>query len=383
MSIIPFNKPYLTGKEIDFIKGAHRNSQLAGDGYYTNLCSKWLEQNLDVQTALLTNSGTAALEMAAILLEIKPGDEIIMPSYTFVSTANAFVLRGGVPIFADIRPDTANINESLISSLITPKTKAIVVVHYAGVGCNMDMIMNLAREHNLIVIEDAAHAILSRYKQRKLGSIGDLGCLSFHETKNITCGEGGALLINNPKYIERARTIRNKGTNRYEFENGLIKKYSWVDIGSSFLPGELNAAFLWAQMIQAEYIIRNRIMSWETYHDGLKSLEQSGNLRRPYIPSDCKHNAHMYYLLLPSEISRNEFIAYMRSCSINCTFHYTPLHNSKAAIKYQLPRTTNEMHVTESVSQRLVRLPLWVGVDPHLEKVIDCTKSFFLINDYQ
>ena len=358
--MIPFNKPYLTGKELHYIAEAHARSQLAGDGYFTKKCHAWLEQKTGCHKALLTHSCTAALEMAAILADIHPGDEVIMPSFTFVSTANAFVLRGGVPVFVEIREDTLNIDERLIEAAITPRTKAIVPVHYAGVACEMDTIMDIARRHNLLVIEDAAQGIMSTYKEKPLGSIGDFGCYSFHETKNIISGEGGAILINNNEFIERAEIIREKGTNRSQFFRGSVDKYSWVDIGSSYLPGELIAAFLWAQVEQAEEITSMRLKIWHAYHQVLESFELSGRIRRPVFPPNCNHNAHMYYILLESLEDRTCFISDMQTSGVSCVFHYVPLHLSKAFVG--LFGSYSSLPVTESISNRLVRLPLWVGL---------------------
>ena len=295
---IPFNKPHLTHKEMGYISNAHALGQLSGDGYYTKMCHKWFENNLGAKKALLTHSCTAALEMTAILSEIAPGDEVIMPSYTFVSTANAFVLRGGVPVFVDIREDTLNIDEKLIEQAITKKTKAIAVVHYAGVACEMDTILRIAKKHKLIVIEDAAQAFPAKYKNKFLGSIGDMGTYSFHETKNVISGEGGALILNNPKFIKRAEIIREKGTNRSQFLEGKIDKYTWVDIGSSYLPGEIISAFLMGQLENAMEITEKRLKIWNTYHKELEKLELEHKLRRPIIPKTCEHNAHMYYILL-------------------------------------------------------------------------------------
>jgi dTDP-4-amino-4,6-dideoxygalactose transaminase len=299
--------------------------------------------------------------MAAILAGIQAGDEIIMPSYTFVSTANAFVLRGGVPVFVDIREDTLNIDEKLIEAAITPRTKAIVPVHYAGVGCEMDTIMAIARKYNLLVIEDAAQGVMATYKGRPLGSIGDLGCYSFHETKNIISGEGGALLINNPTFADRAEIIREKGTNRSQFFRGQVDKYTWVDIGSSYLPGELIAAFLWAQMEEAEAITAQRLQIWNEYHQAFQMLEASRRVRRPMVPSSSNHNAHMYYLLMRDAEDRGNFISFMRNVGINCVFHYVPLHVSPNA-KENLTSSSQMLSSTESLSNRLVRLPLWVGL---------------------
>jgi dTDP-4-amino-4,6-dideoxygalactose transaminase len=330
---IPFNKPYISGKELHYISQAHINGVLSGDGNFTKLCNQWLEKSTSSQKVLLTHSCTAALEMCAILLNISPGDEIIMPSYTFVSTANAFVLRGGVPIFIDIRESTLNLNEELIESAITSKTRAIVPVHYAGVSCEMDTILNLANSYNLYVIEDAAQAVQSKYKGKLLGSIGDMGTYSFHETKNVISGEGGAILINNNKFSNRAEIIREKGTDRSSFFRGEVDKYTWKDIGSSFLPGELVAAFLWAQLEQAESTTQERKRIWNYYHKLLEPLEKSEILKRPYIPADCEHNAHMYYILMNDLNDRTKTIEMLRKENINSVFHYVPLHLSPAGEK--------------------------------------------------
>lgn len=365
---IPFNKPYMTGKELGYIAEAHANGHLAGDGIFTKLCSDWLEKRIGSAKALLTHSCTAALEMAAILADIKPGDEVIMPSYTFVSTANAFVLRGGVPVFVDIRPDTLNIDETLIEAAITSRTRAIVPVHYAGVGCEMDAILATAEKHNLLVIEDAAQAVMASYRGRALGSFGHMAALSFHETKNIISGEGGALLVNAGQFAERAEITREKGTNRSQFFRGQVDKYTWVDIGSSYLPGELIAAFLWAQMGEADEITRRRMALWNTYHTAFSGLEAAKKLRRPIIPVQCDHNAHMYYVLLPDLESRTRFIDRLRVAGIHSVFHYVPLHSAPAGLRNA--RACGDLHVTRDVSERLVRLPLWVGLDVHQEAVI-------------
>lgn len=366
---IPFNKPYMTGKELFYIAEAHFNGMLAGDGPYTKRCHQWLEARTGSKKALLTHSCTAALEMAAILADIQPGDEVIMPSYTFVSTANAFVLRGGVPVFVDIRPDTLNIDERLIEAAITPRTRAIVPVHYAGVGCEMDTIMDIANRHGLLVIEDAAQGVMASYKGRPLGSIGHMGTYSFHETKNVISGEGGALLINDRRFIERAEIIREKGTNRSQFFRGEVDKYSWVDIGSSYLPGELIAAFLWAQLENAGDITKTRMEQWQHYHYALSPLEQAGLLRRPIIPAHCKQNGHMYYLLLNSLEQRTQLIDQLKALQIHPVFHYVPLHNAPAGKKYA--RCHGQLTHTEQLSERLVRLPMWVGMHAELERVID------------
>lgn len=365
---IPFNNPYMTGKELWYISRAHTNGHLAGDGAFTKHCNTWLKSRIGCHTALLTHSCTAALEISAILAEIGPGDEVIMPSYTFVSTANAFVLRGATPVFVDIRPDTLNIDESKIEQAITEKTKAIVPVHYAGVGCEMDAIMDIAGRHDLLVIEDAAHGIFSRYKGRSLGSIGHLAALSFHETKNIISGEGGALLVNSPRFAERAERIREKGTNRKQFLRGEVDKYTWVDIGSSYLPSELVAAFLWAQMEEADSITQRRLGIWKIYNQWFAPLEREGKVRRPIIPSECSHNAHMYYLLLPDLEKRNAFIRYLKERGIGAVFHYVPLHDSPMGRRFG--RAEGSLPNTRNLSERLVRLPLWLGLEERLPEVI-------------
>lgn len=366
--MIPFNKPYMTGKELWYIAQAHAAGHLAGDGSFTKQCHNWLEAKTGTRKALLTHSCTAALEMAAILADLQAGDEVIMPSYTFVSTANAFVLRGAVPVFIDIRPDTLNIDETKIEAAITEKTKAIVPVHYAGVSCEMDTIMAIARRHNLIVIEDAAQGIMSTYKGRPLGSIGDMAALSFHETKNIISGEGGALLINDPQLVDRAEIVREKGTNRSQFFRGQVDKYTWVDIGSSFLPGEIIAAFLWAQMEEAESITRRRLDIWRTYHQWFKSSEAQEVVRRPVIPDDCAHNAHMYYLILSGQDERTAFMDRLKAEDIHTVFHYIPLHSAIMGKKFG--RISGELTHTSDLSQRLVRLPLWAGLEEHQAFVV-------------
>ncbi|NYE61714.1 dTDP-4-amino-4,6-dideoxygalactose transaminase [Duganella sp. 1224] len=368
MNPIPFNKPFMTGRELWHIAQAHNNGHLSGDGQFTKQCHAWLEQRTGARRALLTHSCTAALEMAALLAELQPGDEVIMPSYTFVSTANAFVMRGAVPVFVDIRPDTLNIDESQIEAAITPRTRVIVPVHYAGVACEMDTIMDIARRHDLIVIEDAAQGIMSTYKGRPLGSIGHLGAYSFHETKNIIAGEGGALLVNDPELAERAEIIREKGTNRSQFFRGQVDKYTWVDIGSSYLPGEVIAAFLWAQMEDAESITARRLALWDHYHAALAPLEQQGRLRRPLLPADCQHNAHMYYILLDSLAQRTQVMADMKRQGVNCVFHYVPLHSAPYGVQHS--RHHGDMAHTNQLSERLLRLPLWVGLENEQERVL-------------
>jgi len=370
---IPFNKPYMTGKELWYIAQAHASGHMAGDGGFTKQCSAWLEARTGARRALLTHSCTAALEMAAILADLQPGDEVIMPSYTFVSTANAFVLRGAVPVFVDIRSDTLNIDETLIEAAITPRTRAIVVVHYAGVGCEMDAIMALADRHGLLVIEDAAQAVMARYKGRPLGAIGQMGTLSFHETKNIISGEGGALLVNDARFAERAEIIREKGTNRSQFFRGQVDKYTWVDIGSSYLPGEIITAFLWAQMEEADDITRRRLELWNAYHQAFAAPEADGRLRRPIVPAHCEHNAHMYYLLLPSLEHRTAFIDRLRQAGIHTVFHYIPLHSAPGGLRHG--RAHGDLPVTAAMSDRLVRLPLWVGLAERQDEVIQVVKK--------
>jgi len=368
-AFIPFNKPYMTGKETTYILEAHKNGQLAGNGPFTRRCHSWLQEKSGASRVLLTHSCTAALEMAALLIDLKPGDEVIMPSYTFVSTANAFVLRGAIPVFVDIRADTLNLDETLIEAAITKKTRAIVVVHYAGVGCEMDTIMALADSRGLYVIEDAAQGVMSSYRHRSLGSIGHLAAFSFHETKNVISGEGGALLINDTSFVDRAEILWEKGTNRSEFFRGEVDKYSWIDVGSSFLPGELIAAFLWAQLEHADAITRQRLHIWQQYHQAFIAIEASAHVRRPIIPPDCQHNAHMYYLLLGSPQKRTEFIMRMKSDGILTLFHYIPLHRSAAGIRFC--RVHGDLTVTEQLSERIVRLPLWPGLESQQQRIID------------
>jgi dTDP-4-amino-4,6-dideoxygalactose transaminase len=357
---VPFNRPHMTGRELSYIAEAHQNHKLAGDGPFTAHCSRWLEQRTSARKALLTHSCTAALDMAAILADIRPGDEVIMPSFTFVSTANAFVLRGGVPVFVDIRRDTLNIDETLIEAAITPRTRAIVPVHYAGVGCEMEPILDLARRRDLLVIEDAAQGVMSEYRGRSLGAIGHLGTVSFHETKNVISGEGGALLVNDARFVERAEIIREKGTNRTSFFRGETEKYTWVDIGSSYLPGEIIAAFLWAQLEEAQAITARRIELWNRYHARLQAHEQAGRIRRPVVPEGCRHNAHMYYVLLPSAEHRTRLIARLEAHGISAVFHYVPLHSSPAGRRFG--RAAGAMPNTDQLSSRLLRLPLWLGL---------------------
>jgi len=358
----------MTGKEFDYIRSAHENAHLAGDGPFTQKCHQWFESNAQIRRTLLTHSCTAALEMSALLINIQAGDEIIMPSYTFVSTANAFVLRGAIPVFVDIREDTLNIDEKLIEAAITPKTKAIVPVHYAGVACEMDSILAIANKYQLTVIEDAAQGMMASYKGKALGSIGDLGTYSFHETKNVISGEGGALLVNQQDFVERAEIIREKGTDRSRFFRGQVDKYTWQEIGSSFLPGELIAAFLWAQLEEATEITQKRLTLWDNYHALLKNSEAAEVLRRPTIPTHCEHNAHMYYVLLPKGINRDHVLSKLTENGINAVFHYIPLHSSPAGQKFG--RASGDLALTDSLASRLIRLPLWIGLKPEMQNHI-------------
>jgi len=364
----------MTGKELYYIAEAHFNGMLAGNGPFTQRCHDWLEQRTGCSKALLTHSCTAALEMSALLLDIQPGDEVIMPSFTFVSTANAFVLRGGVPVFVDIRDDTLNLDESLIEAAITSRTRAIVPVHYAGVACEMDSIMSIAQRHQLKVVEDAAQAVMASYKGNALGGIGDLGAYSFHETKNVISGEGGALLVNDPELVMRAEIIWEKGADRSRFFRGEVDKYTWQEPGSSSLPGELIAAFLWAQLEEADPITSQRLASWQRYHDLMEPLESEGILRRPIIPEYCQHNAHMYYVLLAQDINRDRVLECFKRNDITSVFHYVPLHSSPAGERYA--RVHGEMDVTDRQSERLIRLPMWVGLTPEQQdKVADILKQ--------
>ncbi len=373
---IPFNKPHLAGKEMSYIRDAHRRRQLAGDGFYTKKCQRWMQDKFGCKQSLLTHSATAALEMIAILSQIKPGDEVIMPSYTFVSTANAFVLRGGVPVFVDIRYDTININEQIIEQAITKKTKAIVVVHYAGVGCEMDSIRSIAKKHNLLVLEDAAHAFLAKYKNEFLGTVSDLAAFSFHETKNIISGEGGTIFINNPKFIERATIIREKGTNRSKFFLGLVDKYTWVDIGSSYLPGEIIASFLMAQLEKATSITKKRVLLWNRYHKELKDLEDRELIRRPIMPKYIDHNAHLYYILTKNKIQRIELAQHLKDNGILAVTHYVPLHSSPAGKKFG--RYVGSMNVTDLVADTLLRLPLFYDLrSDEQAKVLHCIHDYY------
>jgi dTDP-4-amino-4,6-dideoxygalactose transaminase len=361
MTPIPFNRPYATGREFEYIREAIARAHIAGDGIFSRRCQAWLEAQVGCVKALLTHSCTGALELAALLGNIVPGDEVIMPSFTFVSTANAFVLRGGVPVFVDIRPDTLNLDEGAIAAALTPRTRAIVPVHYAGVPCEMDEIVALARPHNVLVIEDAAQALGSTYKDRPAGRLGDLAATSFHETKNVTAGEGGALLINAPDLAARAEIIRDKGTNRSQFLRGEIDKYTWIDVGSSFVPSELAAAFLWAQMEAAAAIMERRLEVWTWYYSAFEALERRGRLRRPIVPAHCRHNAHMFYGIVEDGETRTRLLDTLNAAGVNAVFHYVPLHSSAAGGRFG--RTAGDLPQTDSLSGRLIRFPLWIGME--------------------
>ncbi len=374
--MISFNVPPVTGNELKYMKDAMDSHKICGDGKYTKQCNSWLENKFDVQKALLTTSCTHALEMAAILCDIQPGDEVIMPSYTFVSTADAFVMKGAKIVFVDIRPDTMNIDENLIEDAITDKTKAIVPVHYAGVSCEMDKIMEIAIKYNLYVVEDAAQGVMSTYKGKALGTIGDFGCYSFHETKNYSMGEGGAILLKDEKYNEFAEIIREKGTNRSKFFRGQVDKYTWMDYGSSYLPSDLNAAYLYAQLEIADEINENRLNSWSLYYEGLKDLEEKGHIQLPFIPEDCVHNAHMFYIKTKDLNERTRLIEYLKENDILSVFHYIPLHSAPAGVKYGVFH--GEDRYTTKESERLLRLPLYYGLkEEEVKKVINAIKSFY------
>src|ERR1700736_886765 len=367
---IPFNWPYASGKELVYVAEAQRNHHLSGDGPFTKRCQQWIEQQTGCAKALLTHSCTSALDLAALLLDIRSGDEVILPSFTFVSTANAFVLRGAIPIFVDIREDTLNLDEKLIEAAITPRTRAIVPVHYAGVSCEMDSIAVIARRYDLRIVEDAAQGVMASYKGRALGAIGDLGSFSFHETKNVTSGEGGSLLVNDPGLVLRAEIIREKGTDRGRFFRGEVDKYTWQDVGSSFLPGEITAAFLMAQLEEAQRITSGRLASWQCYHELLGPLEQQGLFRRPIVPPDCQHNGHMYYILLAPEIDRQAVLDELKRNGVGAVFHYVPLHSSPAGMRFG--RSHGKLALTTSLSQRLIRLPMWYGLsEAQQQRVID------------
>ncbi|MBM7557276.1 dTDP-4-amino-4,6-dideoxygalactose transaminase [Halanaerobacter jeridensis] len=375
--MISFNVPPNIGKGEEYIKQAITNNKLSGGVDFNKKCNQWFEEKFDCKKSLLITSCTHALEMAAILAGIESGDEVIMPSYTFVSTANAFVLRGATPVFVDIRPDTMNINENLIEEAITKKTKAIVPVHYAGVGCNMDKIMQIADKYDLLVIEDAAQGVMAKYDDKYLGTIGDIGCYSFHETKNYTSGEGGAIVINNEKFIERAEIIREKGTNRSKFFRGQVDKYTWVDIGSSYIPSELNAAYLYPQLEQAEEINQNRRESWYRYYKKLKPLADKDYIDLPFIPEKCYHNAHIFYIKVKNLEERTELIDYLKEKGIESKFHYVPLHTSPAGQKFG--RFVGEDKYTTKESERLIRLPLYYNLaKDDIDKVVKEIERFYL-----
>lgn len=374
--MIHFNEPILLENAIAYVREAIHNKKLSGDGEFTKRCSYWLQWWCGRGHVFLTTSCTHATEMAAILANIQPGDEVIMPSYTFVSTADAFVLRGAKVKFVDIRPDTMNMDETLVDAAVTKKTKAIVPVHYAGVGCEMDTIMEVAKKHHLLIIEDAAQGVMSTYKGQALGAIGDYGCYSFHETKNYSMGEGGAIVVKDEKKVELAEIIREKGTNRSKYFRGQIDKYTWVEAGSSYLPSELNAAYLWAQLEQADEILSNRMTTWNMYKEGLKGLEESGKIQLPYVPEECKHNAHMFYIKTRSLKERTRLIAFMKAKGIVLVFHYVPLHTSPAGVKYG--EFVGEDRYTTIESERLVRLPLYYGIKKiDVERVIDSIWTFY------
>lgn len=374
--MISFNVPPYVEKSEDYIKKAIANKKICGDGEFTKLCSQWFEQNIKAPRVLLTTSGTTALEMVAILCDIQPGDEVIMPSYTFCSTANAFVQRGAKIVFVDIRPDTMNIDETKIETAITEKTKAIAPVHYAGVSCEMDKIMAIANKYNLFVVEDAAQGVMATYKGKPLGAIGDFGCYSFHETKNYSMGEGGAIVINNPKYIEKAEIIREKGTNRSQFWRGQVDKYTWVEYGSSFLPSELNAAYLWGQLEIAEEINKARLTNWNIYYAKLMPLQDKGLIELPVIPADCIHNAHMFYVKAKDIEERTDLIAFLKSKNIGSVFHYVPLHSAPAGLKYGM--FSGEDVYTTKESERLLRLPMYYGLtSAEVDYVCDCVFEFY------
>jgi len=359
---IPFNRPYATGREFGYIREALDNLHLSGNGPFSARCTAWLEERTGAERALLTPSCTAALEMAMLLADVGPGDEVILPSFTFVSTASAVALRGATPVFVDIRPDTLNVDPERVDAAVTAATRAIVAVHYAGVACDLPALTRIAADHGVPLVEDAAQGILSAHGERALGAHGQMGCLSFHETKNVGCGEGGALLVNDAGLIERAEILHEKGTNRSQFFRGQVDKYTWVDLGSSFVASDLSAAFLWAQLEQAEDITRRRLEVWDAYHDALEPLERDGLLRRPVLSDECRHNAHMYYVLAPDGAARDRLISQLGDRGIQAVFHYVPLHSSPAGLR--LGRTAGDLTVTDDVAGRLARLPLWVGMEP-------------------
>lgn len=374
--MISFNIPPFVGTELDYVKQAIDAHKICGDGQFTKMCNAWFEKRFAAQKVLLTTSGTTALDMAALLCDLKPGDEVILPSFTFSSTATAFVLAGAKLVFVDVRPDTMNIDESKIEAAITEKTRVIVPVHYAGVACEMDTIMEIARRHGLKVVEDAAQGVMSSYKGRALGTIGDFGCYSFHETKNYSMGEGGALVINDPAYNERAEILREKGTNRAKFFRGQVDKYTWVDFGDSYLPSDMNAAYLWAQLEKADEINNHRLRAWDTYNEAFAPLAKAGKLILPTVPDGCVHNAHMYYIKCKDLNERTALIAHLKAKGVMAVFHYVPLHSAPAGLKFG--RFDGEDVYTTNESDRLLRLPMYYGItDEDLETVIHAVKEFF------
>ena len=376
--MISFNVAPFMGKEFDYIHDAILTRHISGDGKYTKLCDEWMEQRFNAEKIMLTTSGTTALDMAMIMCDLEPGDEVILPSFTFSSTATSAVLAGANLVFVDIRPDTMNIDEDKIEEAITDRTRVISVVHYAGVACNMDKIMDIARRHSLIVVEDAAQGVMSTYKGKALGTIGDFGCYSFHETKNYSMGEGGAIVINNPAYIEMAEILREKGTNRSKFYRGQVDKYTWVDFGDSYLPSEINAAYLWAQLEKADEINDNRMETWNFYNEALKPLKEKGLIELPTIPEYAEHNAHMYYIKLKDLDERTNFLQFMRDREIGCVFHYVPLHSAPAGRKFG--RFHGEDTYTTVESDRLVRLPMYYGItDEDKKTVINSIKEYFRV----
>lgn len=374
--MINFNVPPFVGNEFLYMQDAVNNQKICGDGIYTKKCNDWLEKRFSAHKALLTTSGSSALDMAALLCGLSPNDEVILPSYTFSSTANSFVLAGAKLVFVDVRKDTMNIDENKIESAITDRTKVIVPVHYAGVACEMDTIMRIAKKYKLLVVEDAAQGVMSTYKGKALGTIGDFGCYSFHETKNYSMGEGGALLINNTKYVEKAEILREKGTNRSKFFRGQVDKYTWVDFGDSYLPSDLNAAYLWAQLEKADQINQNRLDSWHFYYESLKDLSEKGYFELPIVPAGCIHNAHMFYLKMRSLEERTEFIEYMKKEGILCVFHYIPLHSAPAGLKFGRFHGVDENTTKES--DKLVRIPLYYNLSVEdRSKVVEAIRRFF------
>ena len=374
--MINFNVPPFTGKEFDYMKEAVNNLKICGDGPFTKKCDEWMEKRFNAKKVMLTTSGSSALDMAALLCGLQPGDEVILPSFTFSSTANSFVLAGAKLVFVDIRPDTMNIDENKIEAAITDKSRVICPVHYAGVACEMDTIMDIAKKHNLMVVEDAAQAVMSTYKGKACGAIGDFGCFSFHETKNYSMGEGGAIVINNEKYIEKAEILREKGTNRSQFFRGQVAKYNWVDFGDSYLQSDLNAAYLWAQLEMADDINNNRLETWNSYYEAFKPLEEKGIITLPTIPEGCVHNAHMFYIKCKDLETRQDYIQFMRSFDIGCVFHYVPLHSAPAGLKFG--RFDGEDEYTTPDSDRLVRLPMYYDMSKEdIQEVIDKTLEYF------